>query len=71
LPVKPATAFPEIDYITVIFSYVSATNCSLNRLNLLLLFHRLPHGKSVAGKKLPDQLIQKGLTYSFSFVYFK
>jgi len=30
---KPATAFPEIVF-TVILSYVSASNCSLNRLNL-------------------------------------
>jgi len=34
LTVKPATAFPEIIYITVILSYVSASNCSLNRTNL-------------------------------------
>jgi len=31
---KPATAFPEIVYITVILSYISASDCSLNRLNL-------------------------------------
>jgi len=30
----------EIVYITVILSYVSASNCSLNRLNLCLLFLR-------------------------------
>jgi len=30
----PATAFPESVYITVTASYVFATNCSLNRLNL-------------------------------------
>jgi len=40
LTAKPATAFPEIVYITVILSYVSASYCSLNRLNLLLLFFR-------------------------------
>jgi len=46
---KLATAFPEIVYITVISIYVSASNCSLNRLNLWLLFFRwFPHGKSVA-----------------------
>jgi len=31
---KPANAFPDIAYITVILSYVSASKCSLNRLNL-------------------------------------
>jgi len=31
---KSAIAFPEIIYITVIVSYVSASNCSLDRLNL-------------------------------------
>jgi len=31
---KPVTAFPEIVYITVILSYVSGSNYSLNRLNL-------------------------------------
>jgi len=55
LTVKPATAFPEIIYITVILSYVSASNCSLNRTNLWLLFFRwFPHGNSAAGKKVPD-----------------
>jgi len=34
LSAKPATAFPEFVYIIVILSYVSACNCSLNRLNL-------------------------------------
>jgi len=34
LMAKPATTFPEIVYITVILSYVSASNCSLNHLNL-------------------------------------
>jgi len=34
LTAKPATAFPEFVYIAVILSYVSACNCSLNRLNL-------------------------------------
>jgi len=34
LKAKPATAFPEIVYITVILSCVSARNRSLNRLNL-------------------------------------
>ena len=49
---KPATAFPEIVYITVILRYVSASNCSLNRLNLwLLFFHWFSHGKSAACKK--------------------
>jgi len=52
---KPATAFPEIFYITIILSYVSASNYSLNRLNLwLLFFHWFPHGKSAAYNKLPD-----------------
>ena len=31
---KAATAFPEVVYIAVILSYISASNCSLNRLNL-------------------------------------
>ena len=31
---KPATAFPGVVYITVILSYVSVSNCSLNCLNL-------------------------------------
>ena len=35
---KPAIAFPEIVYVTVILGYVSASDCSLNRLNLWLLF---------------------------------
>jgi len=34
LTTKPAICFPEIVYITVILSYVSASDCSLNRLNL-------------------------------------
>jgi len=34
LTAKPATAFPEIFYIAIIASYVSANNCSLNPLNL-------------------------------------
>jgi len=34
LTTKSATAFPEIVYIAVILSYISASNCSLNRLNL-------------------------------------
>jgi len=41
LKAKTATAFPEIVYITVILSYVSARNCSLNRLNLWLFFFSL------------------------------
>jgi len=40
LKAKPATAFPEIVYITVILSCVSARNCSLHRLKLWLLFFR-------------------------------
>jgi len=35
---KPATAFPEIVYNNDILGYVSASSCSLNRLNLWLLF---------------------------------
>jgi len=31
---KPTIAFQEIVYIAVILSYVSASDCSLNRLNL-------------------------------------
>jgi len=38
LMVKPATTLPEIVYITVILRFLYASNCSLNRLNLLLLF---------------------------------
>jgi len=38
---KPATAFPELFHNIVILTYVSATNCSLNRLNLWLLFFSL------------------------------
>jgi len=34
LTAKPVRAFLGIIYITVILSYVSASNCSLNRLNL-------------------------------------
>ena len=37
---KPATAYPEFFYITVILIYVSASNCFLNRLNLRLVFFR-------------------------------
>jgi len=49
LTVKPATAFPEIVYITVTLSYVFDSNCSLNHRNLWLLFFRwFPHGKSAA-----------------------
>jgi len=67
---KPAIAFPEIVYITVILSYVSASDCSLNRLNLRLLFLRwFPHGDSAACKTLPDKIAHKGLVYSFSFVH--
>ena len=33
LTAKPAIAFPEIAYITVILSYVSASDCSLKPLN--------------------------------------
>jgi len=56
---KPATAFPEFVYITVILGYVSArvsaSNCSLNRLNMWLLFFCwFSHGKSADCKKLPD-----------------
>ena len=52
LTAKPATAFPEIVYITVIVSYVSASNCST--CDWLLFFRWFPHGKSAACKKLPD-----------------
>jgi len=38
LTAEPATAFPEFRYITVILSYVFASNCSMNCLNLWLLF---------------------------------
>jgi len=34
LTVKPATALPEIVYITVILRFLYASNCSFNRLNL-------------------------------------
>ena len=40
LAAKPATAFPEVVYISVILRYVFASNCSLNRLHLCLLFFR-------------------------------
>jgi len=54
LAAKSTTAFPEIVYITVILSYVSASNCSLNRLNLwLLFFRRFTHGNSAACEQLP------------------
>jgi len=35
---QTATAFAEIVYIIVVVSYVSASKCYLNRLNLRLLF---------------------------------
>ena len=35
---KPATAFPGFGFITVILSYVFASNCSLNRRKLRLFF---------------------------------
>jgi len=35
-----ATALPEIVYMTVILRFLYASNCSLNRLNLSLLFLR-------------------------------
>jgi len=41
-------------YHTIILSYVSARDCSLNRLNFLLFFHWFPYGNSAACKKLPD-----------------
>jgi len=34
LKAKPATAFPEIVYITVILRFLYTSNCSLNRLSL-------------------------------------
>ena len=50
--------------------FVSASNRSLNRLNLWLLFFRwFPHGKSAACKKLPDQITQTSVVYSLTFVY--
>jgi len=61
LTAKPATAIPEIVHITVIFCYVSANNCSLNRLNLWLFFHWVPHGKTAACEKLSYWLTQKSL----------
>jgi len=51
LTVKPATALPAIVYITVILRFLYASNCSLNRLNLWLLFRWFPHGKTAACKK--------------------
>jgi len=52
---KPVTAFPEIVYITVTLSYVSASKWSLNCLNVwLLVFGWFPHGKSAACWKHPD-----------------
>jgi len=52
LTVKPVTALPEIVYITVILKFLYASNCSLNRLILwLLFFHWFPHGKTAACKK--------------------
>jgi len=51
LTAKPATACPEIAYITVILSWVSARNCSLIRLNLWLFFRWFPHGSSAVCKK--------------------
>ena len=61
---KPATAFPEFVYIAVILSYISASNCSLNRLNLWLLFFRwFPHGKSAACKYIPDKITLKSWAF--------
>ena len=40
LIVKPAIALPEIVYFTVILRFLYASNYSLNRLNLRLLFFR-------------------------------
>jgi len=52
LTVKPVTALPEIVYIIVILKFLYASNCSLNRLILwLLFFHWFPHGKTAACKK--------------------
>jgi len=69
LTAKPAICFTEIVYITVVLSYVSASDCSLNRLNLWLFFRWFPHGNSAACKKLPDWITQKCLVYSLSFVH--
>jgi len=38
LHAKPATAFPEFVYITVILSYVSASNCSESSEPVIVVF---------------------------------
>jgi len=61
LMVKPATVLPEIVYITVILRFLYASNCSLNRLNLWLLFFRwFPNGKTFACKKTTRSNYSKG-----------
>jgi len=54
LTVKPATALPKIVDITVIIRFLSASNCSLNRLNLWLLFFRWCPRRPLLVKKQPD-----------------
>jgi len=47
-------------YITVMLSYVPASNCSLKRMNLWFLFVRwFPHGRALLTKKLPDKITYK------------
>jgi len=45
------TVIPELVYITINLSYVSATKYSLNRLNLWLFFCCLSHFRSADCKK--------------------
>jgi len=36
LTAKPATAFPEFVYVTIILNYISASNYSLNHPNIVI-----------------------------------
>jgi len=55
---KASDCLSRIVDITDILSYVSTTYCSLNRVNLWLLFYRwFPCGMSGECKKLPDFII--------------